>query len=333
MPNADAIGYYRVAYRPEALRGLLAKASKALTVEERASLLDDAAALTRTGALPVGDALALVPPLVQGGDSLVVDHSVALLGAAQPSHVPPALRSKLARFVQAVYGKRGRTLGWKPRPGEGAEDARMRRQMLTLLVGPGEDTKLRAEAHDLVLRWLDDRRALPSSELVDTALFVAGLSNDRALFEKLRRAAREATSHEEKSRLAGALGGFPDPALAREAFAVLAGDELDPRDSMGIVFRAFASDETREEAYQLFKQGFDALARRVRPDEASWLFAVLDVFCDEERRADAAAFFGARAEKMEGAPRALANSLEEIGQCAAVVKANRASLEAFLKRY
>jgi aminopeptidase N len=345
MPNEGAMGYYRVAYRPEALRRLLTKAGDALTVAERASLLDDAAALTRTGALPIGDALALVPDLVQRGaaDPLVVERSFALVQAARSAELPPALHARFARFVQTVYGKRGRALGWRTRPGEGADDQLMRREALGLLTGAGEDAALRAEAHDLVLRWLDDaghdgasRPRAPgtlSPGLVDAALFAAGLGNDRALFDRLRRAAREAPSHEEKSRLLGALGGFPDPALAREAFSLLVGDELDPRDSMGIVFRAFASLETRDRAYDLFKESFDAMARRLRPDEASWLLGVLGVFCDEERRADAAAFFGPRAEKMEGAPRALANSLEAIGQCAAAAKMNRASLTAFLKKY
>ncbi len=343
MPNEGAVGYYRVAYRPEALRHLLAKAGEALTVDERASVLDDAAALTRTGALPVGDALALVPGIVKGGDPLLVERSFALLNAARSGDLPPALRAKLARFVQAVHGKRGRALGWSARPGEGADEHLMRRELLALLTGAGEDAALRAEAGARVLRWLDDpsrdggSAAGPSGalqpDLVDTALGVAGLGNDRALFAKLRAAARAATDHQQKSRLAGALGGFPDPALAREAFSLLLGDEIDPRDSMDIVFHAFASPETREGAYALFKESFDAMARRVRPDEAAWLFGVLGVFCDEARRADAAAFFGPRAEKMEGAPRALANSLEEIHQCAAAAKMNRASLEAFLARY
>src|SRR6185437_4112552 len=87
MPNADAIGYYRVAYRPDTLRLLLTKAGKALSVDERASLLDDAAALTRAGVLPIGEALALVPPLVKGGDPLLVERSLTLLAAARSSQL------------------------------------------------------------------------------------------------------------------------------------------------------------------------------------------------------------------------------------------------------
>jgi aminopeptidase N len=332
MPNADAIGYYRVDYRPEALRRLISKAKKDLTVDERASLLDDAAALTRTGALPLGDALALIAGLVEGGEALVVERSFALIGAARPDQLPAALRAKFARFVESVYGKRGRALGWKARPGESPDDQRMRQEMLGILAGPGEDAALRAEAHDLALEWLDDRSAL-APDLVDIALFLSGRSNDRALFEKLKKAALAATDHEEKSRLAGALGGFADPALAREAFSLLVGDELDPRDSTGIVWNAFGSIETRDRAYELFKQNFDAMVRRMRSDEATQLFHLVGFACDDARRADSAAFFGPRAEKIEGAPRVLANSLEAVTQCAASVALSRKSLEAFLKKY
>jgi aminopeptidase N len=332
MPNEDAIGYYRVDYRPDALRRLITKAKTAVTPVERAALLDDAGALTRTGALPIGDALALIPPLVEGGDPLVIERSFTVLGTARADLLPPALRAKFARFVQSIYGKRGRALGWKAKPGESPDDQLLRQQMLFLLTGTGHDDKLRAEAHDLALRWLDDRSSLPA-DLVDPALFVAGLSNDRALFEKLKKAALAATDHEEKGRLAGALGGFPDPALAREAFALLTGEALDVRDSMGILWRAMSSPETRDGAYELFKQSFDAMVRRMRDDEASEMFRLVGLSCDEARRADSAAFFGPRAEKISGAPRYLANSLEAVSQCAASMALNRASLEAFLKKY
>jgi cytosol alanyl aminopeptidase len=330
MPNEKAIGYYRVDYRPEALRRLLAKARKDLTTDERASLLDDAVALTRTGALSIGDALGLVPGLVEGGDPILVERSLAVIQAARPDHLPPELRARFAGFLQKVYGKRGRALGWKARPGESADDEAERRQLLVLLTSTGQDAALRAEAHDLALKWLDDPAALHPG-LVDVALFAAGWSNDRALFAKLRAAARASTDHQVKSRLAGPLGGFPDPALLGEAFSLLLGDEMDLRDAMDLVVRAFNTVETRDEGYRLLQQSFDAMVRRMRADDVMALLGTLNTFCDEAHRADAAAFFGPRAEKIEGAPRVLANALEEIDQCVAAAKMNRRSLEAFLK--
>ena len=71
----------------------------------------------------------------------------------------------------------------------------------------------------------------------------------------------------------------------------------------------------------------------LRSDEAMELFRLVGFACDEARRADSAAFFGPRAEKIEGAPRAHANSLEAVTQCAASAKLTCKSLEAFLKKY
>jgi hypothetical protein len=332
FPNEDGAGYYRADYRPEALRVLAAKAKSALTPVERASLLDDAAALTGTGALSIGDALALLPAFADGGDRVAFERGFAILEAARGDLLPPDLRRRFARFLQATYGERARALGLAPRPGERLDDAALRPALFGLLAGPGEDAALRREAHDLVARWLDDHRAVPA-DVAGAALRQAGRTNDRALFDRLKKAALAAQDHHERTRLVGALGTFTDPALARDALALLLGDALDLRDGIGILFTSLGNPETREVAWTFYKEHLDDPVKRMRSDEAMGLFRAASIHCDEAHRAEVRDFLGPRAEKVDGAPRALAASLEEIGLCAKAAQMNRASLEAFLKSY
>ena len=56
-------------------------------------------------------------------------------------------------------------------------------------------------------------------------------------------------------------------------------------------------------------------------------------FCDEEHRSDAKAFFGPRAEKIGGGPRALEKALERVGLCIDAQRRNRAGVEAFLEKF
>jgi aminopeptidase N len=332
LPNEDAAGYYRASASIEVLRRLLGPARDKLTAVERAALLEDAAARTGAGTLSLGDALSLVPPIVKSGGRVELTDAYALLGAARPDALPADLRKRYAHFLASTYGTRARALGWKPRPSDTPDDLVLRPQMLGLLGGPGEDAAVRKEAHALALKWLDDRASL-RPELVRVALGLAGRSNDRALFERLRAAARAAQDHRERGELLGALGGFTDPTLAREALSLLLSGDVDLRESTGILWHALSTLETREVAYRFLESNFDVLVARMRSDEASGLFRVPSFFCDEEHRADAAAFFGPRAEKIDGAPRALATALEEVRVCVEASKLNRGSVEAFLAHY
>jgi aminopeptidase N len=330
MQNQDALGYYRSAYDPRALARLI-KAKNQLSVAERVSLLGDALALTRTGALPLGDALGLVPPLIEGGDRLLLERGSAIVRSARPDLLPPAERARLARFVQKTFGKRARALGWKATPGEGPDAALLRPELLELVIDFGEDVALRKEAHDLAWKWLDDRHAL-DPDLVGPALFFAGKSNDRKLFDRLRATLRSATLRREREQLASALGSFSDPPTLREGLGLVLSDELDLRESINILRSAMYSSETRDLAYVFLKESFGALVKKMRSDEAAELLMMSSFFCDERHRADAGAFFGPRAAQIEGGPRIFANALERVDQCIASAKLNRKSLEAFLEK-
>jgi aminopeptidase N len=332
LPNEAGAGYYRARSSIEELRALLGAHRDALTVAERAAVLDDVAARAGAGTLPFGDALSLLPPLADKAGRAELTQSLAILGAARIDTLPPELRARAARFIQATWGPRARARGLRPRPGEPLDDAALRPRLLGFVGGPGEDPALRREALELARRWLDDRTAI-SADMVEVVLSLAARAGDRALFDGLRRAALAATDRRERGVLAATLGAFADPALCREALSLVLGEGLDLRESIGILEVALNGTATRALAWSFLKEHFDALARRMRVDEAMQLVRSPSVFCDEAHRADTAAFFGPRAEKVDGAPRVLAAALEEIQVCAAGAEKRRPSLEAFLARY
>jgi aminopeptidase N len=330
MPNRRGAGYYHARLGKGALGKLFGEARAALDDAERLTLVHDLDANVASGALPLGDALALLPAIA-GGNRHEVAASFTLLRAMRRDLLPEALRPKLARFLQKTYGARAKALGFAPKPGEG-DDARFLRPMLLgAMVSVGEDAALRAEGQALALKWLDDPKAVDPS-VVDLAFFAASRSKDRAIWERIRTSAKASRSREVRAQLLGALGRFPDPALARESLALVLGGDFDLRESIAIFDSAFEEVETREIAYAWLKQSFDALTAKMRSDEAVGLFNYPASFCDEKHRADTAAFFGPRAEKVEGAPRVLTAALDRIAVCIAQDRAHRASIEALLRR-
>ena len=162
--------------------------------------------------------------------------------AARPDPARASAPSSRASCSASTASGAARS-AWKARPGEAADDRlTLRREMLALTSRAPARTPERCARRPTIssLKSGSTTGARCTPDLVDVVLYVAGLSNDRALFDKLKRAALAATDHEERSRLAGALGGFPEPALAREAVrARRRVDALDAAsDSMGIWFGA-----------------------------------------------------------------------------------------------
>ncbi|HEY6462764.1 MAG TPA: ERAP1-like C-terminal domain-containing protein, partial [Polyangiaceae bacterium] len=168
----------------------------------------------------------------------------------------------------------------------------------------------------------------------DVVLEAAAKSNDERLFAALLERAHAESDHTRVSRLLGALGAFTAPALVRQADELLASNAFDVRDALVIVRAQLADRASQEQAWTFVKASFDAVSPRMRSDDVLvGYFRPIQGFCDEGHQHDVQAFFASRAARFDGGPRALANAVEAIGQCAAVLQRNVASLDAFLARY
>ena len=183
--------------------------------------------------------------------------------------------------------------------------------------GDGREPELRAGAKRLALAWLDDPKATGTDTLAEV-LAVAAEDGDRDLFERFRARARSVSDHRDRTRLLGALGSFRDPALEREALAILLGDEFDIRESLGILWATLARRATREVSWQFFKANFDPLVAKLPREMGAWLPWTGGAFCDAAHRAEVEAFFRGRVDKLVGAQRPLAETLEVIDQCIAL---------------
>ncbi len=334
--NDGALGYYRVAY-DDSLRGaLLAEVGRGpgslLTGPERVSLLDDVTALAGAGRLPLAAALDVVPALVQDPDPFVTIAALEMIGLIHPSRLPDALRPRLARALRALLGKRAAALGWTP--GADPPEVRLLRERLVPTVAIlGEDEALRAQARELALAWLADRRAV-DADLAMGLLVAAAAAGDRSLYERVREQALGSTDRLDQMKLCFALGSFADPRLASDALSLMLRADIDIRASQAALWGAVQGRQTRDAAWSFAREHFDAIAARLTGSEASGLLASLvSSTCDEARREEAAAFFGPRAARIDGGALALANALERADACVAERRRDAAAVESFLLRY
>jgi alanyl aminopeptidase len=328
-PNANAAGYYRVHYKGDLLSRLLK--GKALPIHERIAILGDALALVRSGHMQEGEVLALVPDLVAEGDRHLVAMTLGLVSGLSDHLVADDLRPNYRRLVNKLYTARARQLGWKPKPGED-DGTRLLRPALLALVAREDDAALAAEARKLAEAWLADRSAI-DHDLVGTVMHAAGRNADRALWDRLHDAAKKAHDRKERAQALGAMGAVRDAKLVEENLKIVLSDELDPRESLSLLWGAAGDPKTRQLAYDFVKANYDRILARLPKDSGASLAGIAGGFCDAEHRADAEAFFKERTPKLNGGPRVLAQTLESMALCDAGRAARQASVTTFLKKY
>jgi len=323
-PNAGGAGYHLSALAPADLPFLLPQ----LSVDEKLALATDAAVLGQRGSLPIPDVLWLAAQLSREPDRLLVEASVRLLQGMGPERLPEHEQRHWRGWLRRTYGARARRLGWLARPDDDDEARALRRLLVPLVAGEGEDAVLAGEALALGRRFLADRRQVPA-EAAWPALEVAALHGDRELFDRVAAEAAKATDVAERARWRALLGRFGDAALAAAAVELAGAEGVDPREALATLEAALGGGG-RDAAWNLLTARWDGLAARLRPDEATGLMVAAASACDARSRSQAAAFFSPRAAAVDGASRALAAALEEVDACLAARAREVAALARFL---
>jgi len=290
-------------------------------------------ALIAAGELTAAGGLALLPSLARDPERYVFIGGLRMMGLIRIELLPESYRVRHERMVTKLFGPRARALGWRPRSGESDDDRQLRPQVMRLAAIGGGDERLLKEAQKLALAWLTDRKGIDPS-MVDAVLAVAAHRGDRALFDRLVAGVKEARDRNERVRLVRALGRFDDPEISRAALDLIPTGAVDIRDAREMVLTILRGRRTREMGYAWFKEHFDRLAPNMRDDEVTGSIAeVVSGLCERDKREDAAAFFGPRAVRHDGAELALTNALERVDLCIDEWARNRPDAEAFLARY
>lgn len=332
LANDGEAGYYRARYAGDLLPRLLAVADTELTLPERVGVIRDVGAMAAAGAVPMSDALGLVPRFSGARERETVLATVKIADDVHEHLVPPDSRAKYTRFVSKMYGARARELGFASRSGESEDTQLLRVTLVPFVAEEGNEPELVGEARRLALRWLDDRSTIPA-DMSGRVLEVAAAHGDRDLFDRIHAAAKTEKDRRDIGRLLNALGSFRDPALAKEALALFLSAEFNAREAYGILFAATRWDDNRQLVWDFTKANYEAIVARL-PREITGFVPFLGAsFCDPEHRKDVEAFFKDRVEKLPGGARSLEQTLEGIDLCIASRSAQEPGVREFLKGY
>lgn len=316
-PSSSA-GYFRFTLTDKGFVRA-ARARKDLDLAARTSLLSNAWAAVRSGALEPKALLEILPAFDDDPARLVADQVVDVLFAMSDVLVDDDARAALRSFARARLAKRKKALGWAPPPkgDASADDALARRSVLLAMGDVVEDEGTLREAEEIATRWLHD----PASVDADAAAVAVDLASRRAgddRLEALLAAAKGARSREDRLVALRALMGFDDEARLGRALARTLGGEARADEAPDVIASAFARRRSRPIAEAWVRARWDELRGRLPGALARPLVRAAGVGCSDAEAEERAAFYGPRLTTVEGAARGLSAALESIALCAAL---------------
>jgi aminopeptidase N len=229
--NFGQTGNFRTRYEPE-LWSRLTLAYPSLASADQLGLLYDSRALGESGAIPMGDFLALARTAAQVQEPVVLTalaNELAALARVYPPDKGEAYRAYARARLSPILAR----IGWEPRPGEG-DNVPALRDALVRTLSDLDDPQVRAEALRRFTASVQQPGSLTGA-LARTVQAAAARHADAAAWEQLHQAARTAGASSERARFYRLLGVAKDPALADRALALALSGEPSPTTAPAII--------------------------------------------------------------------------------------------------
>lgn len=319
--NPGGQGYYRALLTPERPAG-------ERSVNEWLALLDDQLALAQSGDLPLDRLLALTAERSADPRREIVEAVTRVLTELRPL-LTPAQRPAFAALWQRHYGALARRLGWTVAAGDDEDSRLLRELLLPLMADAGQDAGLRAQARELVARWL---AAAEGSAELDPGLRAAllqsaAIDGDAALFEAMLKRALGTPERRLREDLLQGLAWFEAPALAERARRLLLDPRIDLRELAPELLRRQSRQPALAPAVLAFvSEHHAAMSRRIGGQAQAYWPDQLAQGCGRDEADALQRLFGAKARAHEAGPGVLAKASERLRQCAAFREAQGPAL-------
>ncbi len=327
-PSAGGLGYYRYALGEKgwtALAGALPK----LDIAARLGFVANAWAGVKSGTLAPATLLLLLPALDGDPSRVVVEAEIEVLHGLSHALVSDAARPAFARYVAARLARQDarfaiNTLAPPP------DAALLRRDLFAAEGELAEDPKTLAEADKLATAWLADAASV-DGDLARVALPLASRHAGPARIDALREALKNGKTPNDRKTALLAFGGFSDPATLDRALDVTLTGEVFSQDVLDVLEEATAHRATRLAAFDWLTRHWDAVRAKLPSFFAGYAFGLAKLACGKDEEVKVAAFFGPRADGVEGAKRPWDEAREAVARCSALREYGAAKVERFFQ--
>ncbi|HTU43184.1 MAG TPA: M1 family metallopeptidase [Candidatus Aquilonibacter sp.] len=312
LGNANATGYYRVAYQPEAIQALARAAESQLSPAEQIELQSNVWASVRVGREPVGDFLAVAEGLQQNRNRAVMEDLLTRLGYIGRYLVTEADRDPYRAWLRSYLNPIMNDVGWEPKPGESGEQKSLRSHLLIALGYDARDPKALEEARKVADQALQNPAAV-SRELAISSVDLAALNGDQAFYDKLMAAAKTAKSPEQYYMYLFSLTQFGDAKLLERTMEYAISPEVRSQDALEVISGVMRNPAGEQLAWKFIQSHWSAVQKSGGPFASAEIVAATHSFCSARMRDEVATFYDAH--KIAAAERTFHQSIESINDC------------------
>ena len=213
-------------------------------------------------------------------------------------------------FARGLFTKIVEKVGWDAKPGEGHLDALLRSTVIGQHGGYGGQSTL-AEAKRRFQQYLGSPSAL-HPDLRGVTFGLVAQQGGRDEYDTLWRLEKQATLHEEKVRILGALTRVQDQALLRELLQRSLTDDVRSQDAPLVIVSTAGNSKGRDLTWNFMKEHWAELDRRYGKGGFAImrLVSITGGFTTPEREREVAEFF--ETHPAPSAARTIQQSLERI---------------------
>lgn len=251
--NAGGTGFYRAELDADARAAIAADGPGARSAEERHGLIDDAWALTLSGAMTAPELVELMANGFAAERDLNVWQAMAAAWAGLRRIADGGAADGLGQIITAASDEAMASLGWSARPGDDDRTRELRAVLVRLRGATAEDP---ATVEACRLR-LDD----PDPSLAAAALTVTAHHGDAADFARIRGRFAQAADPQSEQRHLMALADFGQPELVTGILEGTLDGEVRAQDGPYLVRRALANRRVGAAAWDFVVAHWDELAR------------------------------------------------------------------------
>ncbi len=324
--NPGGRGYFRTDYGSAGFVKMSASPNNGMSPEDRIRFLGDGWALVRVGRISIGDYLSGLTGFRLERERPVVEAFLAHMGGIHDTLVAssdqPAFEAWLRYFLAPLMNN----LGMETVPGEPGQREELRSEVIAVLSVFGRQPELIARSRATVEEYMKNPASM-TAPMAQTAVAVAALNGDSALYDKYVEHLKAAHTPDEYGIYLSGLTLFTEAPLVRRTIDLFLSPIVKPQD-VGSVAGVFSKPEAQAVAWDYFKLHFKELRDKAGPGVS--LIGIAARFCDARLRDDSQSFFASQ--NLPGTERPLRNALDRVNACIELKSLQQANLSAFLKK-
>ncbi|MEO1324078.1 MAG: M1 family metallopeptidase [Pseudomonadota bacterium] len=334
MPNADGVGYYRIA-RSEDQWQRLGLAFDRFSPGEKLAVLDSVGADFATRRVSVDTVWRFIDEAVRDDERRVVQAAIREAGRFK-AFVDSDADALVGYRAEILDVFRDRYVALDQHGSDDPEQVIMKSSLERFLIRTGEDTALRqgladAAAALIELDGVTSDRQLNTDEYL-TAMAVGFQVYGEPFFEQMLVARETFDDPVFAQAVAYAIGQNRDPALSPRILEIALSGELGSRESLTIATGQMRQEETRDLTWDWLNANLPTFLEVIPRQRRRSSPALANSLCSDAARDELMALFETHGDLAEGHERSLAQTIERIELCAALEAGKGAEVRAFFNQ-